>query len=66
MNQCHQIHAICARRIIPDSQRLRIRVVDMFLREHITLLWVIEGGTYLRVHPPGVVYFYDEAWGLTA
>ena len=41
-------------------------MVDMFLREHITLLWVIEGGTYLRVHPPGVVYFYDEAWGLTA
>ena len=35
-------------------------MVDMFLREHITLLWVIEGGAYLRVHPPGVVYFYDE------
>jgi hypothetical protein len=33
--------------------------VDLYMREHITLLWVIEGGKYLRVHD-GVVYFYHE------
>ena len=43
---------------------LRTRLVDLYLREHITLLWVIEGGKYLRVHD-GVVYFYHEDPALT-
>ena len=38
----------------------RTRLMDMFLREHATILWVVEGEKYLRVHPPGIVYFYDE------
>jgi hypothetical protein len=33
--------------------------VDLYMREHITLLWVIEGEKFLRVHG-GVVYFYHE------
>ena len=34
--------------------------MDMFLREHATILWVVEGEKYLCVHPPGIVYFYDD------
>ena len=33
--------------------------MDLYLREHITLPWVIEGEKFLRVHG-GVVYFYHE------
>lgn len=35
------------------------RLVDMFLREHVLLLWIMEGETYLRVHQ-GIVYFYHD------
>ena len=41
------------------SVSLRTRLVDLYMREHITLLWVIEGEKFLRVHG-GVVYFYHE------
>ncbi len=35
----------------------RMRLVDLFIREHVLLLWIIEGQTYMRVHG-GVCYFY--------
>lgn len=35
------------------------RLVDMFLREHVLLLWIIEGETYLRAHG-GIVYFFHD------
>jgi hypothetical protein len=37
----------------------RMRLIDMFVREHVHLLWVIEGQDHLRVHN-GVCYFYNE------
>jgi len=56
-----------------DFQRLvcaalsvyRLRLIDMFVREHILLLWIIEGNTYLRVHG-GTAYFYDEGGAFQA
>ena len=37
----------------------RLRLVDMFLREHVLLLWVIDGERYIRVHK-GICYLYHE------
>ena len=37
----------------------RLRLIDMFIREHVLLLWIIEGDVYLRVHN-GTAYFYDD------
>jgi hypothetical protein len=31
----------------------------MFMREHVLLLWIIEGETYMRAHN-GIVYFYHD------
>ena len=36
-----------------------IRITDMFIREHALLLWIMEGGKYLRVHQ-GICYLYHE------
>ncbi len=35
----------------------RMRLVDMFMREHVLLLYIIEGERFLRVHK-GIAYFY--------
>ena len=35
----------------------RLRLVDMSIREHVLVLWIIEGGRYIRSHD-GTVYFY--------
>ena len=36
-----------------------MRLIDMFVREHVHLLWIIEGEDHLRVHN-GICYFYNE------
>ena len=41
----HQIRLVCA-----ALATYRLRLVDMFYREHVLLLWIIEGRRYLRVH----------------
>jgi hypothetical protein len=42
-----------------------MRLIDMFVREHVHLLWVIEGEDRLRVHN-GTCYFYNEQGAFTA
>ncbi len=37
----------------------RMRLIDLFMREHVLLLWIIEGGCFLRVHR-GICYLYHE------
>jgi len=37
----------------------RMRMIDMFMREHVLLLYIMEGSRYMRVHR-GVAYFYHE------
>ena len=37
----------------------RMRLVDMFIREHVHLVWVMEGDRFLRVHN-GMAYFYHD------
>ena len=37
----------------------RTRYTDLFVRDHVALLWVMEGGHYLRSHG-GVCYLYHE------
>ncbi len=37
----------------------KMRLVDMFLREHVLLLWIIEGGRYMRAHD-GTCFFYHD------
>lgn len=41
----------------------RLRLVDMSIREHVLLLWIIEGGRSLRAHK-GTLYCYHDvgAW----
>ena len=41
----------------------RMRLIDMFVREHVHLLWIIEGEDHLRVHN-GICYFYNEQGAL--
>jgi hypothetical protein len=43
----------------------RMRLIDMFVREHVHLLWIIEGEDHLRIHN-GVCYFYNEQGAFTA
>ena len=37
----------------------RMRLVDLFFREHVMLVWIIEGGHRLRVHN-GICYMYND------
>ena len=37
----------------------RMQLVDMFIREHLLLEWVMEGERFLRVHR-GIAYFYHD------
>ena len=37
----------------------RMRIVDLFIREHVLLLYIIEGGRHMRVHR-GICYFYHD------
>lgn len=37
----------------------RTRYTDLFIRDHVALLWVMEGGNFLRSHG-GVCYLYHE------
>jgi hypothetical protein len=37
----------------------RMRLVDLFMREHVLLLWIIEGHRHLRVHD-GVCFMYND------
>ncbi len=64
----HRIRGIVKERLGSSSESLvrlataalsiyRMRLVDLFIREHVLLLWIIEGGTYMRVHG-GICYFY--------
>ncbi len=58
----------CSTRVRLASAALalyKLRLVDMFMREHVLLLWIIEGDEYLRVHN-GVCYMYDEAGAFQA
>ncbi len=43
----------------------RMRLVDLFMREHVMLVWIIEGGHRLRVHK-GVCYMYNECGAFDA
>ncbi len=49
-----QVRLVCAALSI-----YKMRLVDMFLREHVLLLWIIEGGRYMRAHD-GTCYFYHD------
>jgi hypothetical protein len=35
------------------------RLVDMFIREHILLLWIIEGNEFMRVHGGSHAFGYS-------
>ena len=37
----------------------RMRLCDLFIREHVMLIWIFEGQTNIRIHD-GIAYFYDE------
>jgi len=50
----HQVRLACAALAI-----YRMRLVDMFIREHALLLWVIEGGQFMRAHN-GQCYLYCD------
>jgi len=38
----------------------RLRLTDMFLREQVLLLWVIEGGDYIRAHGGSCYMYHDD------
>ena len=37
----------------------RLRLWDMHIREHVLLLWIVEGGEHMRCHG-GNLYFYQH------
>jgi len=39
-----------------------MRTIDMFMREQVMLLWIIEGNTYLRAHKGYGVRIEHRRW----
>jgi len=49
----HETRLVCA-----ALAMYRTRLIDLFMREHVLMVWIMEGGRYLRVHN-GLCYFYN-------